>query len=56
MTARVAIVGAGVGGLVLAAALSSRGFDVSVFEQASELRKQGTAIFGSAAWCRAGLG
>lgn len=42
--ARAAIVGAGVGGLVAAAALRRRGFEVVVFEQASRLRQQGTGL------------
>jgi 2-polyprenyl-6-methoxyphenol hydroxylase-like FAD-dependent oxidoreductase len=42
--ARVAIVGAGVGGLVAAAALRSRGFEVVLFEQAPRLRQQGTGL------------
>ena len=41
---RVAVVGAGVGGLTVAAALQGRGVDVTVFEQASELREQGTGL------------
>ncbi|MDQ3284925.1 MAG: FAD-dependent monooxygenase, partial [Actinomycetota bacterium] len=44
MRARVAIVGAGVGGLVAAAALRSRGFEVVVFEQAPRLRQQGSGL------------
>jgi 2-polyprenyl-6-methoxyphenol hydroxylase-like FAD-dependent oxidoreductase len=42
--ARVAIVGAGVGGLVAAAALRCRGLGVVVFEQASRLPQQGTGL------------
>lgn len=42
--ARVAIVGAGVGGLVAAAALRRRGFEVVTFEQAPQLRQQGTGL------------
>lgn len=41
---RVAIVGAGVGGLVTAAALRSRGFEVEIFERAPRLRQQGTGL------------
>ena len=41
---RIAIVGAGVGGLVVAAALRCRGFEVVVFEQAPRLRQQGTGL------------
>jgi 2-polyprenyl-6-methoxyphenol hydroxylase-like FAD-dependent oxidoreductase len=41
---RVAIVGAGVGGLVAAAARRCRGFEVVVFEQAPRLRQQGTGL------------
>lgn len=39
-----AVVGAGVGGLTVAAALRCRGFDVSVFERAPRLREQGTGL------------
>jgi 2-polyprenyl-6-methoxyphenol hydroxylase-like FAD-dependent oxidoreductase len=42
--ARVAIIGAGVGGLVAAAALRSRGFEIAVFEQAPRLRQQGSGL------------
>ena len=41
---RVAIVGAGVGGLVAAAVLRRRGFEVAVFERAPRLRQQGTGL------------
>lgn len=41
---QIAIVGAGVGGLALAAALTPRGFDVRVFEQAREFRRIGAGI------------
>jgi 2-polyprenyl-6-methoxyphenol hydroxylase-like FAD-dependent oxidoreductase len=44
MRTRVAIVCAGVGGLVAAAALRSRGFEVVGFEQAPQLRQQGTGL------------
>ena len=42
--ARVAIVGAGIGGLTLALALLRRGFDVEVFEQASRLSEVGAGV------------
>ncbi len=41
---RIAIVGAGIGGLTLALALRQRGLDVHVYEQATELREIGAAI------------
>ena len=45
MRTRVAIVGAGVGGLAAAAALEARGgFEVAVYEQAPELRQQGSGL------------
>lgn len=44
LRARVAIVGAGVGGLVTAAALRRRGFDAEVFEQAPWMRQEGTGL------------
>jgi len=37
----VAIAGAGIGGLVAALALSRKGFNVDVYEQAPELRELG---------------
>jgi FAD-dependent urate hydroxylase len=40
----VLVVGAGIGGLAVARALSSDGHDVSVFEQASGLREGGAAV------------
>jgi salicylate hydroxylase len=40
----VSIVGAGLGGLAAAIALSARGFDVRVFEQASELGEVGAGV------------
>lgn len=43
-SARVGVVGAGIGGLTLAAALKNRGFEVEVFEQAPELRQQGSGL------------
>jgi salicylate hydroxylase len=45
---RVAIVGAGMGGLSLGLALRERGLQASVFEQASELTEIGAAIAMSA--------
>jgi salicylate hydroxylase len=45
MTTRtVAVTGAGLGGLTAALALRKRGFDVTVFEQASELREVGAGV------------
>ncbi len=45
MTAKtVAVVGAGMGGLTAALALIKKGFDVSVYEQASELREVGAGV------------
>jgi salicylate hydroxylase len=41
---RVAIVGGGIGGLVLALALRERGVDFAVYEQADELREVGAAV------------
>ncbi len=41
---RVAVIGAGIGGLVAANALLRRGFDVEVYEQASELAEIGAGI------------
>ena len=41
---KIAIVGAGVGGLVAALALLGRGFDVDVYEQAPELRELGAGL------------
>ena len=41
---RVAIVGAGIGGLVLALALRRRGLAAEVYEQVAELRKIGPAV------------
>lgn len=44
MTVKVAIAGAGVGGLTLAAALEGRGFEVTVYEQSPGLRQQGSGL------------
>jgi salicylate hydroxylase len=45
VTARtVAVVGAGLGGLTTALALIDKGFDVTVFEQSSELREVGAGV------------
>lgn len=41
---RIAIVGAGIGGLTLAAELRRRGFDPHVYEQATEMREVGAAV------------
>jgi salicylate hydroxylase len=41
---RVAVVGAGIGGLTAAIALRARGVDVHVFEQASELKAVGAGV------------
>lgn len=41
---KVAIVGAGVGGLTLATALELQGFEVAVYEQAPGLRQQGSGL------------
>ena len=41
---RIAVVGAGLGGLAAAIALRQRGFDVQVYEQASELAEFGAGI------------
>ena len=41
---RILIAGAGIGGLAAAAALLQRGFDVSVFEQAKELKEVGAGV------------
>jgi salicylate hydroxylase len=41
---RIAIVGAGLGGLTAALALIRRGFDVAVYEQASELSEVGAGV------------
>ncbi len=41
---RIAIVGAGIGGLTLAAELRRRGLEPQVYEQASELREVGAAV------------
>jgi 2-polyprenyl-6-methoxyphenol hydroxylase-like FAD-dependent oxidoreductase len=43
-TLRVALVGGGIGGLTAALALSQRGFETHVFEQAGELREIGAGI------------
>lgn len=41
---RIAIVGAGIGGLTLAAELRRRGLEPQIYEQASELREVGAAV------------
>ena len=40
----IAVVGAGVGGLAVAAALRRRGVDAAVFERATRLRREGTGL------------
>lgn len=42
---RVAVVGAGVGGLALALALRERGIDAQLYERADELREVGAAVY-----------
>lgn len=44
MSKRVAIAGAGIGGLCSALALAKRGFKVSVFEQAAEIKEVGAGL------------
>src|SRR5215831_6909850 len=44
MTSSIAIVGAGIGGLAAALALVRRGIDVTVYEQAPELRELGAGV------------
>ncbi|MGW8882805.1 FAD-dependent monooxygenase, partial [Streptomyces mirabilis] len=44
MTMRIAIVGAGLGGLTAAAALHHRGLDAQVYERGEELREQGVGM------------
>src|SRR6476646_7211203 len=44
MSQKVAIVGAGIGGLTAALALLREGLDVTVYEQASELRELGAGV------------
>ena len=41
---RIAVIGAGIGGLTLAIALRHRGIDVDLYEQAAELREVGAAV------------
>ena len=41
---KIAIVGAGLGGLTAALSFIKRGFEVTVFEQASELRELGAGV------------
>jgi salicylate hydroxylase len=53
---RVAIVGAGIGGLSLALALRERGLRAEVFEQAAELTEIGAAIALSANGTRSSPG
>lgn len=49
---RIAVVGAGIGGLSLALALREKGIEVDLYEQASELREVGAAVALSAASTR----
>src|SRR5215471_19213452 len=55
----VLIVGAGIGGLVAALALIQRGFNVSLYEQAAQLRELGAGLQitpnGSRVLCELGL-
>ncbi|WP_211307465.1 FAD-dependent monooxygenase [Polynucleobacter rarus] len=48
MKNRIGIIGAGIGGMTLAALLQKRGFEVSVFEQASKFARVGAGIQQSA--------
>ena len=43
-TRRIAVIGAGIGGLTLAIALRRRGIGVDIYEQTSELREVGAAV------------
>lgn len=51
-TVRIAVVGAGIGGLTLALALRAKGLDCTIYEQAAELREVGAAVALSAAATR----
>jgi salicylate hydroxylase len=57
---RIAVIGAGIGGLTLAIALQRYGLDIDIYEQAAELREVGAAVALSANGTRffelAGLG
>ena len=44
MRQKILIIGAGIGGLTAALALMDRGFDVTVYEQASELAEVGAGL------------
>ncbi|MBM3520035.1 MAG: FAD-binding protein [Alphaproteobacteria bacterium] len=44
MTPSIAIIGAGIGGLVLAHALRARGLDAVIYEQSAELSEIGAAV------------
>ena len=44
-TARIAIIGGGIGGLTAAQALRLRGFDVRVYEAAPELKEIGAGVW-----------
>ena len=41
---RIAVIGAGIGGLTLAIALRRYGIDADIYEQAAELREVGAAV------------
>ena len=41
---KIAVVGAGIGGLTLALALRQRGIEVDLYEQTAELREVGAAV------------
>ena len=41
---RIAVIGAGIGGLTLAIALRRHGLEVEIYEQTAELREVGAAV------------
>ena len=56
---KIAIIGAGIGGLAAALALQRRGFRVAVYERAKEIREIGAGVIITAnarrdagSWCR----